>query len=63
MLPSAPPSAAAPGIPVFWSMLGRIVYKLIGEHAHASVVIMIKDGKVQHVRVDQSFLPEGLPRV
>lgn len=57
------PAAVTPGFPVMWSMLGRLIVQLLGAKAHADVVIQIKDGNVQIVRVNQSFLPSNLPQV
>lgn len=38
-------------------MLGR----LIQEKAHASIVIVVRDGKVQFIKEDRTYLPENLP--
>ena len=38
-------------------MLGR----LIQEKAHASIVIVVRDGKVQLIKEDRTYLPENLP--
>ena len=38
------------------------VTTLASARAHADVIITIKDGRVQFVRVNQTFLPEQLPR-
>jgi hypothetical protein len=61
--PPAPLAAPAPGFQVFWTMLGRIVLKLIAERAHGDVIITLKDGAVQLVRLHTSYLPGQLPRV
>jgi hypothetical protein len=41
--------------------LARIVVKLCAQRAHCDIVITVKDGSVQMVRVNQSFLPNALP--
>jgi hypothetical protein len=38
-------------------MLGR----LLKERAHASIVIVVRDGKVQFIKEDRTYLPENLP--
>lgn len=43
--------------------LGRIVMKQCQQKAHCDVVITLKDGSVQLVRVNESFLPTTLPDV
>ncbi len=63
MLPAAPPASAAPGFPVFWTMLGRIVAKLMGDRTHGDVIITMKDGSIQLIRVHTSYLPGQLPRI
>jgi hypothetical protein len=60
---AAPPAAPAPGFQVFWTMLGRIVMKLMSERAHGDVIITIKDGVPQMVRLHTSYLVNQLPRV
>lgn len=44
-----------------WQDLGHLVAELIRTRAHANVVIVIKDGTIQQVRRDQSYLPENIP--
>lgn len=63
MLAPAPPAAAAPGFAVFWTMLGRIVQKLMIDRSHGDIIIQIKNGKIELVRLHTSYLPEQLPRV
>lgn len=48
---------------LFWQRLGRIVARLLGQRAHCNIVITMKDGVMQNVRVDESFLPGNLPEV
>jgi hypothetical protein len=57
------PAAPTPGINVFWAMLGRVIAKMLGERAHADIIITIKDGSVQMVRVNRSYLPGSLPQL
>lgn len=51
------------GIAVFLRMFERIVLRLLGDRAHADIILTVKDGKVQLVRINQSYLPDALPRV
>ena len=62
MLPQSP-GVAAPTFDIFWTLLGRIVQKLLADHSHGDVIITIKDGRVQIVRLHTSYLPGQLPRV
>lgn len=59
----SPPAAPTPGFAVFWTMLGRIVAKLMTDRSHGDVIITMKDGSVQLVRVHTSYLPNALPRI
>jgi hypothetical protein len=61
MIGQPAPPARPQGIDVWWMRLGRIVVKLCAQRAHCDVVITIKDGSIQLVRVNQSFQPNGLP--
>ena len=63
MFTPTPPAGPKPSSGVFWSMLGAIVASMLKNKAHADIIITIKGGEVQIVRVNQSFLPEALPRV
>lgn len=56
-------NAPTPGLPVFISLFSRLVAKLLAERAHCDVVLQLKDGKVQLVRVNRSYLPGELPQV
>jgi hypothetical protein len=61
---SAPPAnAPTPGFPVFWTMFGRIVAQMLGERAFAEIVVTLKDGNIQFVRVNRTYLPGNLPKV
>jgi hypothetical protein len=60
--------AGRPGEPVdSFGIFGRLflslVAKLMREHAHAEVVIIIAEGNLRQVRVNRSFLPTDLPQV
>jgi hypothetical protein len=35
---------------------------LLGDKAHADLIITVRGGKVEMVRVNRSFLPTDLPR-
>lgn len=37
--------------------------QLLGERAHCDIVITLKDGGIQMVRVNRSYLPSELPKV
>lgn len=60
---SQPASNPTPGFPVFWTMFGRLVAHMLGEHAFAEVVLTLKDGQIQFVRVNRTFLPGNMPQV
>lgn len=45
----------------FWANLGHMVAELLKQRAHVNIVIVIKDGAIQQVRRDQSYLPENIP--
>jgi hypothetical protein len=48
---------------IFWKMLGRLLVHLLANKAHGEIVIIIADGTVQRVRVNQSFMPADIPKV
>ena len=55
-------AAPAPfGFPVVWHKIGRIVARLLATRAHTDVIISVKGGKLEMVRVNQAFRPEDLP--
>jgi len=62
MLVQPVPAQAPSSIQILGSIVWRVVTQLCGARAHADVIITIKDGRVQFVRVNQTFLPEQLPR-
>ena len=48
------------GFGIFWRLFGFVVGRLVSERAHAEVVIVLADGKIQRIRVNRSFLPEDI---
>jgi len=52
-----------PSVNVFWSMLGRVLVHLLGTRAHAQIVITVKDGTLQPIHINQTYLPGDLPKV
>lgn len=57
------PQQPTPGFPVFWTMFGRMIVHLLGERAFAEVVLTLKDGHIQFVRINRTYLPGNLPQV
>jgi len=57
-----PGSAQPTGLQVLGTFVWRIVTRLVQNRSYADVIISIKDGKVQFVRVHQTFLPDQVPR-
>lgn len=53
----------APPAVNFWTALGRLVAQLLDERAHVQVVLTLKDGSIQLVAVNRTFLPSDLPKV
>ncbi len=47
----------------FFEKLIRLVQALRLQRAHASVTIVIQEGRPMRVRLEQSFLPADLPDV
>jgi hypothetical protein len=45
------------------SLFGRLISRLMTDHAHAEVVLTIQDGNLRQVRVNRSYLPGDLPKV
>ncbi len=45
---------------LLWNQLGAKFAELLRTGAHADMIITVRDGKVQLVRVSQSFLPTDL---
>lgn len=63
LLSPAPPASPSPSFAVFWAMLGKIVQKLASDRTHGDIIITMKDGAIQLVRVHTSYLPHQLPRI
>ena len=59
----APASAPAPGFSVFWTILGRLVAKLVADRGFGHVILDIENGAVKRVHINQSFTPNQLPRI
>lgn len=55
-----PPTPRNVELTVFWQRLGQRIARYLGEHAHVNVVVILKDGKVQQVRFDESVLPPNV---
>ena len=47
----------------FWATLAANVLRLLANKSHCNVTITLKNGAIQNVRFDQSFLPGDLPPV
>lgn len=45
----------------FWRRYSRLVGRLIKEKAHADVVLVMRDGVIQFIRIDRSLRPAMLP--
>lgn len=54
---------ATPSVQVFMTQLARIVAALLGSHAHAQIIIIVKDGALMPVHINQTYLPGDLPKV
>lgn len=59
----APRQADPLDIGLFWRLLSRLVGKLMEQHAHAEVVLIMQEGKIRQVRINRSYLPANLPEV
>lgn len=55
----------APGLhaplPPFAMKLLKLIGQLVASKAHAQVIVTIRDGKVQFVGVNHTYLPDNLP--
>jgi len=51
------------GFTPFWARLGRFVLHLLRVKAHAEIIIVIQDGTIHRVRVNQNFLPADVPKL
>jgi hypothetical protein len=56
-----PPQQPSP-VTSFWTGLGRLFARLLAERAHVDLIIHVREGKVQSVRVDRRYLPTDLPQ-
>lgn len=45
---------------VFWSILGKLVVRLMKERAHGQIVITIHDGNIPVVEVSRRYRPASL---
>lgn len=50
-------------LPLFWRLFTKLVQALLKERAHAEVILTIRDGKIQLVRINRSYQPGNLPDV
>lgn len=57
----APAQADPLNFGVFWSLLGKLVARMMKEHAHAEVVLIMHEGSIRQVRINRSYLPGNLP--
>jgi hypothetical protein len=48
-------------LPPFATKLLKLIGRLIAGKAHAQVIITIRDGKVQFIGVNHTYLPDNLP--
>lgn len=51
------------GFSPFWARLGRFVLYFLRQKAHVEIVLIIQDGTVHRVRVNQNFLPADVPKL
>ena len=52
---------APASLPPFATKLLKLLGRLIASKAHAQVVITIRDGKVQFIGVNQTYVPDSIP--
>jgi hypothetical protein len=48
-------------LPPFATKLLKLLGRLIASKAHAQVIITIRDGNVQFIGVNNTYLPDNLP--
>lgn len=48
-------------LPPFAVKLLKLIGRLISDKAHAQVIVTIRDGKVQFIGVNQTYVPDNLP--
>lgn len=54
---------ATPPLQTLLTQINRLIAALVQQHAHAQVVVTLKDGVAMSVHVNQTFLPGDLPKV
>ena len=63
LLDPSKPAGVEPGFPVFMTIVGRLLARMLGTRTHGDLIITFKDGKVTLVRIHTSYLPGSLPQV
>lgn len=59
---SMPPQEEPPlNFTTFWTLLGKLMVRLMRERAHGQVVITIHQGQIPIVEVNRKYKPTGLP--
>jgi len=56
-------ASPTPSLQVFVAQLGRILQALLAGRAHAHIVIIVKDGTLSQVQINNTYLPGDLPKV
>jgi hypothetical protein len=46
---------------LFWSMLGKLILRLMKDRAHGQITITIHDGNIPVVEVSRRYRPGSLP--
>jgi len=54
---------AALDFDAFWKRLTRSVLYFMSQKGYTEITIVIQDGNLQRVKVNQSFLPTDIPKV
>lgn len=57
----ANPQIVAASLPPFATKLLKLIGRLVANKAHAQVTITIRDGKVQLIGVNTTYVPDSLP--
>lgn len=57
----APTQADPLNFGTFWSLLGKLVVRLMKERAHGEIVLILQEGSIQRIRINRSYLPGNLP--
>ena len=50
-------------LPAFWSIFTKVVGGLIGQKAHAEVILTLHDGQIRFVKINRTYTPENLPNI